>query len=157
MVSLKRLSPSLCLLILLQSCSMQPLIDIGIEQPKPPVYEPLPAPELEPAPRQEVPQEPVRTEDSRQIEQAEIADLPSAAALLSAQAEAHIQNGQYGVAIAKLERAVKIAPKSPELYVALAEVYQLSGQQARAAAFANKARSFGLTPALRSQLSQLGL
>lgn len=67
--------------------------------------------------------------------------LPSAALTLIREAERLLAQGRTSEAVARLERAQRIAPRSAEVYFKLAEAYVRSDQLGRAEQFALKGLS----------------
>ncbi len=62
---------------------------------------------------------------------------------------------QYSMAINTLNRAVRMAPRYPDTYFQLGQVYLLQGQPALATSFAKKAISLGAQGPLKLQAEQL--
>lgn len=99
-----------------------------VETP-PPVEEPPPAPVVRPAP-EPPPPPPVRTRA-----------LNPAARTLVAQAQTQVAAGNYAVAAANLERALRIEPDSAQLWIEMGKVRQAEGNFAQAENMARKALS----------------
>ncbi|MDX1499192.1 MAG: tetratricopeptide repeat protein [Woeseiaceae bacterium] len=69
------------------------------------------------------------------------ATAPGPAAVLLAQGRTQLAGGEYPAAAATLERALRIEPGDPWLWLELARVHHVSGDQRQAEAHARKAMS----------------
>ncbi len=95
----------------------------------PPVETPPPAPVVQPAPERPAPP-PIRARA-----------LNPAARTLVGQAQTQVAAGNYAVAAANLERALRIEPDSAQLWIEMGKVRQAEGNFAQAENMARKALS----------------
>ncbi|MCU0758001.1 MAG: tetratricopeptide repeat protein [Steroidobacteraceae bacterium] len=113
----------------------------GCETPGPPVPVPVPAPVPAPAPgsasagRERPPAGPARPAAPAARRYA----LGTAAGALVTQARGQLARGEPAVAAATLERAMRIEPDNPLLWIELAKVRQAQGNAAQAEAMGRKA------------------
>lgn len=73
------------------------------------------------------------------------AAAPSPSAVLMQQSRAHLALGEYPEAAASLERAIRIEPGNPWLWLELARVHYAAGDRRQAEAHARKASSLAGT------------
>jgi hypothetical protein len=120
----------------------------------PGVYEPLP-PRPQPgpgAPGEEdgtqpgtaEPQEPVPAPAPPSQAPKEFRLSPASAALV-AQAQSQSSSGEHALAVATLERALRIEPENPLVWIELAKVHQAEGNHARADGMARRALALART------------
>ncbi|WP_028863299.1 tetratricopeptide repeat protein [Psychromonas aquimarina] len=83
------------------------------------------------------------------------AEAPGAVASLLERAEQQEDNQNRAAAIASLERAIRIAPRYPESYYRLAELYYKQGSDNLARTLAQKSISLGAEGMLRRQAQAL--
>jgi tetratricopeptide (TPR) repeat protein len=81
--------------------------------------------------------------------------IPSAALSLIKQAEIKEQEGDLAMAGAALERALRIAPNSAEIYYRLARVREAQGQHDQAVQFARRGLAQGADSELQAKLQAL--
>lgn len=104
------------------------------EVPLPPPAEPsLPPPPLEPPPR--VPPPPPSSSAVKEFH------LGPASKALVAQAQSYQASGDFPVAISTIERALRIEPRNPLLWIELGKVHQAAGNYKQAESTARKALS----------------
>lgn len=96
----------------------------------PPVQPPPPAPAVQPTPEPPAAPPPVRARA-----------LNPAARTLVAQAQTQVAAGNYAVAAANLERALRIEPDSAQLWIEMGKVRQAEGNFAQAENMGRKALS----------------
>lgn len=81
--------------------------------------------------------------------------VPAAAQALIKQAEQKEKEGDLTMASASLERALRIAPNSAEVYYRLARVRQAQGQQEQAVQFARRGLAQGADSELQAKLQAI--
>lgn len=81
--------------------------------------------------------------------------VPAAAVVLIKQAEQKEKEGDLAMASASLERALRIAPNSAEVYYRLARVRQAQGQHDQAVQFARRGLAQGADSELQAKLQAL--
>jgi tetratricopeptide (TPR) repeat protein len=123
----KRLIPGLATLIVAAGCATSSVL--------PPVVDTNGIEDAEPAPQQEVPIPPASTPEARQP------DTAGATLALLEQSERAASAGDADAAVAYVERAIRLSPRSADLWLQLARL-QLANEDPEAAVqFANKAIS----------------
>ena len=85
------------------------------------------------------------TASSAPAEDRGAAAAPSPSAVLMQQARSHMALGEYPAAAASLERAIRIEPGNPWLWLELARVHYAAGDMRQAEAHARKASSLAGT------------
>lgn len=156
---LKRLTVALALVLPLVLPGCVPP-DMGTPEPSPrsrvpaPAPAPAPAPQPVPVPEPSVPgtvepmppPPPVRTAP---------AVSPASQALI-AQSRSHAAEGRYEQAAASIERALRIDPRQPLLWLELGDIRLLEGDQVQAESLGRKALSLSSgIPALEARARQL--
>lgn len=68
------------------------------------------------------------------------------------QAEQSRQFGDYALAESAMERALRIEPRNPYLWLELAKANQLQGKDSQARGFAQRARSYASSDSMRARI-----
>lgn len=143
-------------LLILSGCASSPggiYVPIGGERRAPAPPPPTPTASTEPAGseeapvwrKSEIPDEPETSPEARESTSPSYRDsgesLSPAALSLVREAESYLRQGNTSAAIARLERAQRIAPRSAEVYFKLSEAYVASDQLGAAEQFTLKGLS----------------
>lgn len=118
---------------------------------EPPVEVVPPAPPPEPEPdRPFEPPAPIPEPEPREPE------LGSASASLLDESRRHQATGNYMLAAIAIERALRLEPRQPVLWLELGEIHMAEGDYAQAEAMASRALGFsGAYPSVRQRAEQL--
>lgn len=76
----------------------------------------------------------------------------SAVLELVEQAKRNSEYGDYALAEASIERALRMEPRNPYLWFELAQVNKLQGNASKAKSFALRARSYASTDTMRKRI-----
>lgn len=122
----------------LSACQIQPAYEPPPRRPERPLPE-QPPPESPPPAETPAPTPPAPTPPAPVVPPPKQFRLGPASAALVAQAQAQSASGNFGLAAATIERALRIEPDNPLLWIELGRVRQAEGNHAQADAMGRRA------------------